>query len=121
MFGQYLVLALVVMRHHTNTVHLSRPIGPSVVHLALCALCAMTWQWLRARRRGRVLFVTIHAPPQSATLQKRADRKTEPATSLVQLVRDKVPALGPDARFDGVWWLPGYMSCRVPVRRPERS
>ncbi|KAI0325714.1 AB-hydrolase YheT [Cubamyces sp. BRFM 1775] len=67
----------------------------------------MTWQWLRVRRRGKVPFVTIHAPPHSATLQKRDDRKTEPATSLVQLVRDKVPALGPDAKFDGVWWLPG--------------
>ncbi|CDO78054.1 Carbohydrate-Binding Module Family 1 protein [Trametes cinnabarina] len=77
-------------------------------YTAACGvICNFTWKWLRACNSLRAPFVTLYASPQSADLPKDVGRKMEPTTSLVQLVHDKVPALGPDAKFDGVWWLPG--------------
>ncbi|OSC96495.1 AB-hydrolase YheT [Trametes coccinea BRFM310] len=74
----------------------------------LAAACgALTWWWLRGRRTKP--FVSLYASPQSAVLRKDGERKSEsePAMSLAQLVHDRVPALGPNSKFDGVWWLPG--------------
>ncbi|TBU46211.1 AB-hydrolase YheT [Dichomitus squalens] len=51
-------------------------------------------------------FVTLHMAQHPAILQKD-NESSGPALSLAQLVRDNVPALGPNSKFHGVWWLPG--------------
>ncbi|KAI9056280.1 AB-hydrolase YheT [Trametes sanguinea] len=85
---------------------MSDSVGSAILAVTLAAAGgAVTWWWLRGRRRTP--FVKLYASPHSAALPKEGSRDTEPSASLAQLVHDKVPALGPDATFDGVWWLPG--------------
>lgn len=74
------------------------------------------WHKLAGRKRP---FVTLYAS-DSAVLPKSSERRgTESELSFAKLIRDKVPALAPDATFNGVWWLPGYAHFR-PTRRHPR-
>ena len=52
-------------------------------------------------------FVTLYTAQHTAILP-RQDESSGPALSLAQLMKDRVPALGPNSKFNGVWWLPGY-------------
>lgn len=49
----------------------------------------------------------LYFPANSAVLSRADPRLGE--KTLAQLVREKVPALGPKAQFNGIWWLPGYV------------
>ena len=51
-------------------------------------------------------FVKLHVSQDSVVLPTRTS--TGPGLSLAQVIRDSVPALGKEAKFDGLWWLPGY-------------
>ena len=55
-------------------------------------------------------FVTIHACQESAILEKE---ESGSGLSFAEVVRSKIPALGPNARFNGVWWLPGCVHFSV--------
>ncbi|KAI0768230.1 AB-hydrolase YheT, partial [Trametes elegans] len=66
--------------------------------------------WHRRGGRNKAAFVELHFSPHSAILPRdgagSASQSSAPPQSLAELVRDKVPALAPTAKFDGVWWLP---------------
>ncbi|KAJ2978878.1 hypothetical protein NUW54_g11228 [Trametes sanguinea] len=101
-----------VYRFAAELVHPLDSVGSAILAVTLAAAGgAVTWWWLRGPTRHRTPFVKLYASPHSATLPKEGSRDKESSTSLAQLVHGKVPALGPDATFDGVWWLPGYTFC----------
>ncbi|PIL29229.1 hypothetical protein GSI_09278 [Ganoderma sinense ZZ0214-1] len=84
----------------------------------VCTACVIRVAW-RRKTHYASSFVSLCTPPDTGVLLREADmqgadidthsnRKPRgPALTLAQLVRDKVPALGPAAQFNGVWWLPG--------------
>ncbi|KAI0634084.1 AB-hydrolase YheT [Trametes polyzona] len=74
----------------------------------VAAVCVLYSLWRRFRGR-RHPFVSVHtsASSESILLPKDGGRERGDALSLPQLVREKVPSLGPNATFNGVWWLPG--------------
>ncbi|KAL1939435.1 hypothetical protein VTO73DRAFT_9991 [Trametes versicolor] len=62
------------------------------------------WHKLGDRKQP---FVTLNAS-DSAVLPRNSERRgAESELPFAKLIRDKVPALAPDATFNGVWWLPG--------------
>ena len=83
----------------------------------VCTACVIRVAW-RRKTHYADSFVSLYMAQDTGVLRREADthgtdkvdnRKTrEPALTLAQLVHDKVPALGPTAQFNGVWWLPGY-------------
>lgn len=94
-------LRLNILTNHPNRLEMS--VIASVIGLVgiVYALRAIRRHW----NKYDASFVTLHAatsspilPPSSATA----------GSSLTQLIRDKVPALGATASFNGAWWLPGY-------------
>ncbi|KAI0643883.1 AB-hydrolase YheT, partial [Trametes meyenii] len=75
--------------------------------LVFCAvLCAVYLVWKNVRGR-RTPFVTLHSAPESAVLPQNDKRNAASARSFIQIVDEKVPSLGPKAKYDGFWWLPG--------------
>ncbi|KAI0753262.1 AB-hydrolase YheT [Daedaleopsis nitida] len=77
---------------------ISRIVGSLGIFPILRAL----WTYLSGRH---LPFVDLHVPPKSAVLP-RATAGTGKKT-FVQLVQECIPALGPKATFNRVWWLPG--------------
>ncbi|KAI0705536.1 AB-hydrolase YheT [Earliella scabrosa] len=78
--------------------------------LGILSTLRAIWRYLGGRTRP---FVDLHVSPNSAVLPRASeDANTgrgpgETLQTFAQLVRNKVPALGPKAKFNGIWWLPG--------------
>ncbi|KAI0672448.1 AB-hydrolase YheT [Trametes maxima] len=83
----------------------------AVYHVALVGVVLYAfrgmWQKLFGRKRP---FVTLYTSRNSERTPLPKNGETcmgLTQLSLIQLIRANVPALGPEATFDGVWWLPG--------------
>ncbi|KAI0364220.1 AB-hydrolase YheT [Pilatotrama ljubarskyi] len=78
-----------------------------LVGTAFGAIIYGAWRKLSSERSHP--FVTLHVSPDSAVLPRSEDgeRSKTPPRSLAELVREKVPSLGSESTFKGVWWLPG--------------
>ncbi|KAI0767241.1 AB-hydrolase YheT [Fomes fomentarius] len=70
--------------------------------LAVLSAIRTLWSYIAGSRRP---FVDLYFSANSAVLS-RADPSLGEKT-FAQVVREKVPALGPKAQFNGIWWLPG--------------
>ncbi|KAI0357834.1 AB-hydrolase YheT [Trametes cingulata] len=65
--------------------------------------------WRKTQGYTSQPFVTLYVSPDPAVLPHSGagERTKTPPRTFAELLRDKVPSLGPEAAFNGVWWLPG--------------
>lgn len=99
-----------------HTEHLSSPGNALLITGVTVVVIYGLWHKLGGRKQP---FVTLNAS-DSAVLPRNSERRgAESELPFAKLIRDKVPALAPDATFNGVWWLPGYVRFRPTHRHPR--
>ncbi|KAI0643881.1 AB-hydrolase YheT [Trametes meyenii] len=83
----------------------------AVYHVALVGVVLYVvrgmWQKLFGNQQPFVTLYTSRNPEHTPLPKNGKACMDSSRLSLVQLIRTNVPALGPEATFDGIWWLPG--------------